>query len=265
MKIEFLGTGAADYPRDRSGDNGTPFYMRRYSSALVGDSLLIDPGPHIYDYEEKLGRPGMFRGVTDIILTHSHGDHYDPKNVIRLCEEAGRTVRFYADEHAFAKLGGAAVPNLETVPVKATVPFEIPGYGIMPCRSNHDLFFTGEQTLNYIVTETQSGRSFFYGADSGWIVYDTWLLIKKAKPNAMIFEATLGDKFPGDDRIFGHTSIPMIEIMMQTVRAQHGTADDCRYYTTHMARTLHGTHEETAAVLAPMGVVPAYDGMVIEV
>jgi len=265
MKLEFLGTGAADYPKDFSKNDGSPRYMRRYSSALVNSDMMIDPGPHIYDYEEKLGTPGMLRGVTTVILTHSHGDHYNPDSLERLCREAGHTVDFYADEHAFLQLEGRDIPNLVCHPLTAAVPFETDVYEIMPCRSNHDLFFTGEQSLNFIVREKSSGRSFFYGADSGWIMLDTWKLIKKARPEAVIFEATMGDKVPGDDRVFGHTSIPMIEIMMQTMRAQHGPADDCKYYTTHMARTLHGTHEETAAALAPMGVVPAYDGMKIEI
>ncbi len=267
MKLTFLGTGAADYPADRSGDDGSPFYMRRYSSLLVDGRLLIDPGPHIYDFEEKLGTPGMFREVTDVLLTHTHRDHFSPLSLERLCAEArdGHEVRFFADRHAFPKLGATLPGNLLTLPVTATSEFDAGEYSVMPCRSNHALYFTGEQTLNYIVRDGKTGHSFFYGADSGWIVYDTWQLIKKAKPEAVIFEATVGDFTPGDDRIFGHTSVPMIGLMMETIIKQQATADGCAFYATHMARTLHGTHEQTAASLAPYGVVPAFDGMTAEV
>ena len=55
----------------------------------------------------------------------------------------------------------------------------------------------------------------------------------------------------------------MIEIMLETMRAQHGPAEDAAYYTSHMARTLHGTHEELTRQLAHLGVTPAYDGMKI--
>ena len=78
----------------------------------------------------------------------------------------------------------------------------------------------------------------------------------------VIFECTLGF-CPGDDRMFGHTGIPMIEIMLETMRAQHGPADDARYYTSHMARTLHGSHAELERQLAHLDVTPAYDGMMI--
>jgi len=261
MELLFLGTGAADWSLQKIEEYG---WGRRFSSALVNDDLLIDPGPHIYDFEEKQGTPGMFRGVKSIIVTHSHGDHFNVGTLRRLCAEAGGRITLYAEQGVLRKLEREGGADVDAVALTPCVTFEAGGYEITPCRSNHDLFFAGEQTLNYIVKEKSSGRSFFYGADSGWIVYDTWLLIKKAKPNAVIFEATVGN-VPGDDRVFGHTSIPMIAIMLETMRAQHGPADDCRYYTTHMARTLHGTHAETAAALEPLGVTPAYDGMKIEI
>ena len=262
MKLTFLGTGAADWSLAKIAEYG---WGRRFSSALVNGDLLIDPGPHIYDFEEKQGTPGMFRGVTNIIVTHSHGDHFNVNTLRRLCSEADGPVTLYGDAGVLRKLereGGAeGVTAVALTPCEA---FECGGYEVTPCRSNHDLYFAGEQTLNYIVREKETGRSFFYGADSGWIVYDTWLLIKRARPNAVIFEATIGN-VPGDDRVFGHTSIPMIAIMIESMRAQHGPADDCRYYTTHMARTLHGTHDETVRALEPLGVTPAYDGMIIEI
>lgn len=263
MKLLFLGTGAADWPRDRAGVAPDDRRTRRYSSAMTDGGLLIDPGPHIYDYAERLGTPGMFRGIRAVAVTHSHHDHLDRRNLLRLAEEADRAIDVFADAGVFRRLGELP-PGLVPHEVKPGAAEETDGYVLMPCRSNHDLYFTGEQTLNWIVTEKSSGRSFFYGADSGWIMYDTWQLIRKAKPNAVVFEATLGD-VPGDDRVFGHTSVPMIAIMLETMRKQKGIADGAKIITTHMARTLHGTHEETAALLAPLGAVPAYDGFETEI
>ena len=47
--------------------------------------------------------------------------------------------------------------------------------------------------------------------------------------------------------------------------SEKATAEDCKYYATQMARTLHGSHEDTAERLAPFGVTPAYDGLKIQV
>ena len=72
MKILFLGTGAADYKIDQRVP-GEEF--RRYSSALItsdnGEKLLIDPGPHIFDYTEMNDCPDLFDGLTGIIVTPS--------------------------------------------------------------------------------------------------------------------------------------------------------------------------------------------------
>jgi len=43
MKLLFLGTGAADWSLDVQND---PEY-RRFSSTLIDEVLLIDPGPHV--------------------------------------------------------------------------------------------------------------------------------------------------------------------------------------------------------------------------
>ena len=258
MELLFLGTGAADWNISKRVDGE---FFRRFSSALVDDALLIDPGPHIFDFAEKNGTPELYRNVCSVAVTHSHGDHLNAESVKRLAAAGGLTV--YCDPAVEKKLRDAGVSGVDFVPL---TPFESvttpDGYEIIPCRSNHGPYLPGENTLNFIIKK--GDRSFFYGLDSGWIMYDTWLRIKKERPNAVVFECTLGF-CPGDDRMFGHTGIPMIEIMLETMRAQHGPADDAKYYTSHMAMTLHGTHEELVRQLAPLDVTPAYDGMRIRV
>ena len=261
MKLLFLGTGAADWSIRSRGEGK---FFRRFSSALVDGQLLIDPGPHIFEFAETSGTPDLFRGVTDIIVTHSHSDHFVPATVLRICAEADHPVRLWGSAAIFRAFDGTApdavLPGM--MPLETLRSAAVGKYTVLPCRSNHGFLMEGEQTYNYIVSDGE--RSFFYGTDSGWIMYDTWLAIKKARPNAVIFECTLGDVW-GDDRVFGHTSIPMIEIMLRTMREQHGPADDCKYYTTHMARTLHTSHEELKERLAQIDVTPVFDGLEIEI
>ncbi len=258
MELLFLGTGAADWNISRRVDGE---FFRRFSSALVDGTLLIDPGPHIFDFSEKNGMPGLFDRVSAVAVTHSHSDHLNAESLMRLAK--GKELTVYCDSAVAKKLTGEGVNGVRFVPL---TPFESvltpDGYEIIPCRSNHGPYLASENMFNFIIR--QGERSFFYGLDSGWIMYDTWLRIKKERPDAVIFECTLGF-CPGDDRMFGHTGIPMIEIMLETMRAQHGPADDAKYYTSHMARTLHGTHEELTRQLGHLNVTPAYDGMKIEI
>ena len=68
MKLTFLGTGAADWVgQPKTGD------FRRLCSTRIGDHLLIDGNPEIMDF---ISDP---EAITDILYTHRHGDHYDPK------------------------------------------------------------------------------------------------------------------------------------------------------------------------------------------
>ncbi|MBQ4140046.1 MAG: hypothetical protein IJD70_01810 [Clostridia bacterium] len=261
MELLFLGTGAADWsPKHKGGS-----LYRRLSSALVGDDLLIDPGPCIYDFAEDYGKPDLYKNVKNVILTHSHSDHFNAQTLIRLTKESSFELHFWAQPAAYEKLKAAASDS-DVLPVfHPLTPMAgviIGDYEVLPCYANHGDLPAGEIPLNFIVK--QGDRSFFYGSDSGWLMYETYKKIKKAKPNAMIFECTTGYA-PGDERVFGHTNIAMIGIMMESIVAQKATADDCKYYATHMARTLHTTHEDTAARLAPFGVTPAYDGLKIQV
>ena len=56
MKLEFLGTGAADWnlQRDQHMEG-----FRRLSSALLDDKLLLDPGPHVFHYMETYQKPDL--------------------------------------------------------------------------------------------------------------------------------------------------------------------------------------------------------------
>ena len=85
MKLTFLGTGAADWDINAY----TPgVFHRRFSSVLVNRDLLIDPGPHVFHYAEHSNDPHILDGVKNILVTHTHSDHFCPETVERLC--AGR-------------------------------------------------------------------------------------------------------------------------------------------------------------------------------
>lgn len=260
MKIEFLGTGAADWNINARVE-GAEF--RRFSSALVDGDLLIDPGPHIFDYAEWSGQPSLFDGVKHIIVTHSHGDHFTPETVARLCVD--RDCTLYADgtvlRPLIEQLGAETARRIKFVPVTPRTPIPVGDYLITPVRSNHATANPGEQTLNYIVE--RAGKCFFYGLDSGWITYDAFTAMRKLRFDAFVFEATLGD-VPDDDRIFGHTSLEMIEPMMRSLRRVDCIDAGTTVMISHMARTLHTCHRDLVERCKPLGIIPAYDGMVAE-
>jgi len=263
MKIEFLGTGAADFDIQRRDEYKE---FRRFSSTLINDDLLIDPGPHIFGYAEKSGQPELFDKLKYIIVTHSHGDHFNVDSVKRLYGIAPDIILVgdkVLKERVVAKYPELSELASVTPDIMKTETFG--GYKITALPANHTFNACGEDmTRHYHIVGEADGKSLFYGADSAWFTANEWTFLKGKRCDAMVLELTIGDA-PGDDRIFTHTNIDMLRIMLETVRKQRAVEQGGRIYTTHMARTLHYDHATLTEQLRSMNATPAYDGMIIEI
>jgi phosphoribosyl 1,2-cyclic phosphodiesterase len=267
MNLTFLGTGAADWnlPLDHVKISKS---HRRFCSAIVDGTLLIDPGPHIFDFAEKNGTPEMFDGLKYVIITHSHADHLCTATVEELSRRTG--CKFLGSDAVADKLRATSRAfehgEIDFTPIDYETHYRLGSYRILPLRSNHATENPYEVTLNYVVETEENGeiKRFFYGLDSAWINLHTWLIIRSMRMQAMILECTIGD-VDGDFRVFEHTSIPMLEIMLSSMRANHYCAEDAKIYVSHMARGLHTSHDELVERLKPLNVTPAYDGMKIKI
>ena len=254
MKIRFLGTGAADWSGKTYGEGE---FFRRRSSALIDDGLLIDPGPDIFDTGVSLAC------VTDVIVTHTHSDHFSPQVLARLCEN--RAISLWGDDaclRALEKAGGVP-PRLMFHPTEIGKTYEIGGYTVTPLRANHRTPDEREVPRVYLVE--RDGRTLFYGCDSAWLPCDTWKCLKEVPVNLMVLELTCGATAVDDWRIFEHNDRNMLASMIRMFRKYGCFAPDVRYVTSHMARTLHADHETLASDLARIGVTPAYDLLELDV
>lgn len=262
MKLLFLGTGAAD--------TDMHFYepsknFRRNSSALVNDDLLIDPGPHIFHYAKEHGCEDLFDNVKNIIVTHSHYDHFNPDNFRRIYEKTNCTL--WADKACIRRLAEAfgeeftgSIKYVETTPCTT---YKIGEYDVTPLFANHATPDFPEVTRVYLIED--GNRTLFYGCDSSWIPTKSWNFIKNKPINTLVLELTCGELAPDDWRLFEHNTIDMLELMIRMFKKYDRFADDVKFYTSHMAVTLHKSHAEIEERLSPMGVTPAYDGLQIEV
>ena len=232
MKLLFLGTGAADWDI-RKADASPDF--RRFSSLLADGRLLIDPGPCVFEFEKTFGYDGLYRNVTDVILTHPHGDHFSEETVSKLKEN------------------GAAFH-----PTDAGSVLELEHYVIRAYAANHR---TAKDPVHFTVESKDDGKRFFYGCDGAWMFYETYRALLNDGPlDLMIFDCTIGD-IRGDYRIFEHNNVAMVSEMAATF------SKICpRFMVSHLARTLHpATHAETAAVLAKYGLECARDNLRVTV
>lgn len=264
MKLLCLGTGAADW---KIADRADGMEWRRFCSSLLDGRVLVDPGPHVFDYMEKNQCPDLLSGVKDIIVTHSHGDHYQPATVERIARENGGIAlwgSFACRDKLIRAFGDAIFETVEFRELHEFENVEIAGYRMLVLPANHSTDIPEEIPFHYAITDGE--KSLYYALDGAWLLRSEWNAIRAGGWvfDAIVMDATMGD-CPGDFRIFEHNTIGMIEIMQETFRSRKRLRDEGRIYANHMARTLHTDHETLVKRLQPSGIAVCYDGMEIEV
>lgn len=244
MRLQFLGTGAADW----DGPDARGEY-RRLTATRIDDSLLIDLTA------TTLGEIERPESVTDVLFTHSHADHFDPGALRALSPR-----RVYAHE-SWAK--AIDLPGAEVISVKAGEAFGVPGgYRVTALPANHSTERADEQPLHYLIEK--DGKALLYATDGAWMLNRARHILGDRTLDAAVFDATIGDGFDGDWRVFEHNSIDMVRLMTATLLRTGTLAPGAPVFLTHMARTLHKTQAEIEARLAPP-LIACFDGMTAEV
>lgn len=225
MKILFLGTGAADWTVNDINNSE----YRRNSSALVDETLLIDPGPNVLETFSTFNVD--IKKIKHVIVTHSHSDHYN-LNTVQALKDAGA----------------------EIVPFKPMEEKQVGKYKISAYKANHG---TCEDSVHFIIDD--GNKKLFYGLDSAWLLYDEVQAIINKHVDLAVLDATIGE-VPGDYRIFEHNNLTMIRQMKLTLQKHVD-----KFIISHMARTLHTNHKELAALMQKDDILVAYDGFILEV
>ena len=225
MKIQFLGTGAADWPKIREEGKNE---HRRLSSSIVDGILLIDPGPCVFDAMGEYGiDPAQIKYV---INTHSHGDHFSQDTLDKLLESGAEFFRTAAGDEV-----------------------EMGAYKVRALKANHG---TCPDAVHFLISDGE--KTLFYGLDGAWLLYEEYVAIKNSKPDLAVLDATIGG-IDGDFRIFEHNNLAMVLEMKKTLDKYVK-----KFYISHMARTLHTDHKTLCDHMSPFGVGVARDGLEVE-
>ncbi len=259
VELLFLGTGAADWPRKyppmkKKLARGQ---VRGMSTMLVNGHILIDCGPTVLDAMKRYKvNPA---GITDILLTHTHSDHFHQDTILAIADARDAKLgplRFWAHSEALKRVPKSN--RIEKCPVEIGETFKLHGFGITGLEANHLVQSPKEKCLYYLLEGAT--RNFLYATDGSWLLKSTWLHLQKKKLDALIWDATIGER-AGDYRIFEHNDLTMIRHMNQTLKNRKILKPAAKIILTHMARTLHPTHNQLEKQLLPEGLIPAYDGM----
>lgn len=224
MKIRFLGTGAADW----KGVPPTYPGYRFFSSAIIDDVLLIDPGPDVFDSAEKYGI--SLGGIKYIINTHSHPDHCSEEVLKRLESAGAEFIVFQRDD--FKTVGR---------------------YEIRSLAANHS---TCEDAKHFMISDGE--KKLYYALDGSWLMYNEYTLLKDGA-DMIVLDGTIGD-VPGDYRIFEHNNLNMVREMKASLKQYIS-----RFVISHMALTLHEEHAKLAEKMALENIEVAYDGLTLEI
>ena len=260
MKLLFLGTGAADWDPAQAHLGDEKALQRRTTSVLVNGDLLIDPNPAVPEAMASFGADR--HSVRNVLISHSHGDHYSPDTLLWLAEDHPVTV--YGDGGYPQKL--PRHPNLTFVAVKLGQSFEAGGYEVTAIPSTHTVEESSEQALHYLLS--RDGRHLFYGCDGAWMLPTAFEMLSTRRYDCMILDATFGAdaqlyRIPGGKIFFYHNNTTMLQ-MLRAAFLNAGCADDRTVFVAdHLARAYFPDGERAKMAFQPLGFVPAYDGMTL--
>ena len=150
-------------------------------------------------------------------------------------------------------------PNIEYVILKPYEEICMGEYKIIPLLANHDIVITEKDAAFHYIIKTPDEKTLFYGLDGAWFLRPSWAEMQKHKFDVMVFAATVGDM--DDWRIFEHNTIPMLRFMIKEIKEKDMVKQGGRLIASHLARTLHKTHEETAQIFKELDMLTAFDGM----
>ncbi len=251
MKLKFLGTGAADFSELLKTEEGFKLNdksVRRSSSILVNDDLLIDCGPHTFLSLKKYGVD--IKKIKYLLITHTHGDHFNVQAIQDLAKLTDEKLMLVVNKDANINIDGInvlGVSHLQNI--------ELGDYKIKVLPANHENF-----AVHYDIEK--NGEKLFYGLDGAWLMTDEMNAMRNRNYDILVLDATVGE-YVGDYRVCEHNSLPMLRILKPTLFKNNACNENSLLILSHLARTLHEKHETVEKKEIGDGFTVAYDGLEI--
>lgn len=260
IKLHFIGTGAADHKWDQIGTEG----VRGSSSLLVNDHILIDCG---VTAEINLRRFGVnTAALTDLLISHTHIDHFDPKAIRDLL--AGRPaevdklcIHCSPEGVEILQQELADLSNYTLSPVKTADKITIGDTIITALPSNHLIASRPDETTFWYLLET-AGGNLLYALDGAWTTARARSLMTGKMVDWMIWDATT--HLAGNWRTFEHNDLTMIKMQIVAMLEQKSITPQTVHILNHFARTLWPADDEIRRILDAEGLVMAYDDLKLD-
>lgn len=285
MKLRFLGTSAATgFPnahcrcencvaaRAQGGKS-----IRRMSSAMIDDDLLIDLGP---DVDSACRDQGIdLADVEWVLQTHPHLDHLSPIHAVgRAASWAAKNAKqlewFGAQKTVDLIIGllGKSAPKVDLtvnepdsaakLKLTSIAPwheYTVGPYRVQTIASNHD-----PHVDPMIFAIEKNGRRLLYGTDTTTLPDDTWPRMAEL---GWMFDVVVFDHNDGFARDVSLTHMGSGGVMREigVMRELGVVIDSTRLFGTHIAHHSNSTHDVEQARAQALGYDIAYDGLIIDI
>ena len=190
MKLKYLGTAAAEgipgmFCNCRVCRNALKIRgkeIKTRSQALLDDKLLIDFPADTYMHILNHGLD--LRNIHNVIITHSHSDHFYPNDF--WCRFEGiaydiveEPLNIYVTEAGYNEALRQLGEDMNETRVKfhkiaPFEPFDVEDYHIIPLAADHD---PSTNPVIYIIEK--GGKSLLYAHDTGIFPDSTWDYLEK--------------------------------------------------------------------------------------
>jgi phosphoribosyl 1,2-cyclic phosphate phosphodiesterase len=268
MELILQGTGGADgipsfFADSRVSDFASKHGgkdVRTRSAAIIDRSLKIDLGPDTFAQAVKSGiRPTEWDAL---LITHTHDDHLCVSELQYMFHPFTPSI-----EAAFPIFGNAvAVAKIQDrydawpfdlFETRSFAPFQVGEYEVHPVKAYHKL---DEDAHNFVIRRGDS--CLLYATDTGVWEEPTWDYLAQFKLSGMVIECTDGTQESTYD---GHLNIPTMLGMIDRLVKLGVVSGDTQIVTTHHVASGDCTHAELESILAPHGILPGFDGMILRV
>lgn len=278
MKIQFLGTGAAEgvpamfcrcafCTKARALGRGA---WRTRSQVLIDGVLSVDFPPEAYVHSLRFGV--NLSALRYLFVTHTHMDHFYAHDFVL------RGYKYAAlEEDVLHIYGNADVAGVlaectrremkeEVAPhlaFHALAPYsraEAGEYRVLALPASHEK--TQDCLLFYI---ERAGRGYLHFYDTGRVGDEVFDFLKDngARVNAVAFDCTFAEKTGGAGK--RHMGIGDDMLMKKKLEERRLLAEDAKIIVTHFSHNGSPTREKLQALEREYRVTAAYDGMELEI
>lgn len=265
MIIRFLGTAAAEgipglhctceLCREALTLGGKE--IRRRSSVIIDEDLMIDFGPDIYWQKIEFGL--ALDKVRHAFITHAHEDHFAPCELFYRVEYFANNppeLRVFGNERVGEGLERAlGRPELAFTRVAPGDVTDLPNGRVTALRGVHDRTQT---CLIYLIE--RDGKAVLHGNDTGIFPEETFERLRGKHLDAVWLDCTHAAEKEGTNHMGIEDNLIVRDRLLEI-----GCADErTQFIATHFSHNGRLLHHQLVERLQPLGFQVAYDGMAIE-